>query len=455
MSGLVSAKELREKRANLAKQAQELLDRASSEKRELTTEESVSFDKFHGEIESLRGQVERIEKHESVMKELGESRGRQVPGEKPSTGEKAEEVDADVALRNWMLYGDEGLEPAERKAIQKTEFRGNVSDIDGGPRRRAIGPRDVRTISFLSQAERRALAERERRALTVGTTTSGGYTVPQGFSGQLEKALLEYGGMLTVGDVFDTDSGADMPWPTYDDTAQSGAILAENAAASEQDVTFGSVTFKAYKYSSKMIRVPVELMQDSAFSIDAFLADVLGERLGRILNNHFTVGTNSSQPQGWVTAASTGKTGTTGQTLSVIYDDLVDLVYSVDPAYRRQAGTGFMMHDTSVKVIRKLKDSQNRPLWEPSVQVGAPDSILGYPLMVNQDVAVMAASAKSIGFGAFKKYKIRRVRDITLVRLVERYGELHQVAFLAFARFDGRTLDAGTDPIKLYVNSAT
>lgn len=458
MPALSTAKELREQRANLAKQAEAILEAAQKEKRALTDEESQSFDKIHADIDALRQQAERIERHEQVTRELQESRGRHVPATPPgASGEKPEEAQAkrDQALRNWMLYGDAELSDEERALLAGTEFRGDTKELEGRAARRVIGPRDVRTIRLLSGPERRALRDAERRALTVGTTTSGGFTIAQGFSGQLEKSLLENGGMLQAASVFDSDTGADLPWPTYDDTAQAGAILAENTAASEQDVTFGQITFKAYKYSSKMVRVPVELMQDSAFDIGTFLADVLGERLGRILNTHFTTGDNSSKPQGIVTASSAGKTGLTGQTASIIYDDLVDLIHSVDPAYRRQPGTAFMMNDSSVKVIRKLKDSQGRPLWEPSVLVGVPDSILGYPLLVNQDVATMAANAKSVLFGAIKKYMIRRVRDITLVRLVERYGELHQVAFLAFARFDGRLLDAGTDPVKHYANSAT
>jgi len=448
MSGLVSAKDLREKRANLAKQAQAVLDAASAATRGLTTEEEQSFDRISAEIDTLAVSVDRIEKHEARMASLGESRGRVVPPDAPGTSGGSESPEQlgerrEGAMRDWMMYGTDGLTPEARGLLAPTQASADGTDHT----QRIIGSRDARTIRFAGP--------RERRALAVGTTTAGGFAIPQGFSGQLEASLLEYGGMMTAGNVFDTDSGADLPWPTYDDTAQVGAILAENTGASEQDVTFGQIIFKAYKYSSKMVRVPIELMQDSAFAIDSFLAPVLGERLGRILNTHFTVGTNSSQPQGVVAASSAGKTGITGQTVAVIYDDLVDLIHSIDPAIRRQAGVAFMMNDLSVRVVRKLKDSTGRPLWEPGVQVGQPDSLLGYNVLVNQDVAVMAANAKSILFGNFKKYMIRRVKDVTLVRLVERYGELHQIAFLAFARFDGRLLDPGTDPVKHYANSAT
>lgn len=292
-----------------------------------------------------------------------------------------------------------------------------------------------------------------RAAQSVGTTTAGGFLVPQSFSDRLEVALKVFGGMLNEAEVLQTGSGADMPWPTVNDTTQTGAILAENASIPSQDVTFASVTLKSYMYTSKLIAVSLQLMQDSFVSVDNVVADLAGQRLGRILNSHFTTGTGSGQPNGVVTAAASGKVGTTGQTASVIYDDLVDLIYSVDKAYR--AGSKFMAADSSIKVVMKLKDSQNRPLWQPSVQAGQPDMLMGYPVVVNNDVAAMAANAKSIIFGDFTKYKIRRVQGMTLLRLNERYADNLQVGFFAFTRADGNLIDAGTNPVKYYANSAT
>ena len=196
-------------------------------------------------------------------------------------------------------------------------------------------------------------------------------------------------------------------------------------------------------------------MQDIAFDLNSLVPSMLGERIGRKVNNALTVGTGSSQPNGVITAATTGVTGATGQTTSVIYDNLVDLVYSVDRAYR-QRGAKWMMNDSTVKAIRKLKDGNGLPIWQAgNATAGEPDSLLGYTIIINNDVAAMGTSAKSIAFGDFSKYIIRRVKDVTLVRLVERYADAHQVGFLAFARFDGDLVDAGQHPIKLYVNSAT
>jgi HK97 family phage major capsid protein len=206
-------------------------------------------------------------------------------------------------------------------------------------------------------------------------------------------------------------------------------------------------------YTSKMVRVSFQLLQDSVFNLDSFLARKLGERIGRIQNTHFTTGTGTAQPLGVQTNAAIGKTGTTGQTTTVIYDDLIDLIHSVDPAYRA-ANARFMLNDLTVGVARKLKDSQNRPLWEPSVQVGVPDSLLGYGLVINNDMPVMAANAKSILFGDFRRaYLIRDVLGVQLLRLTERYADFLQVGFASYARADGTLQDSGA--VKAYRNSAT
>ena len=178
-------------------------------------------------------------------------------------------------------------------------------------------------------------------------------------------------------------------------------------------------------------------MQDSP-DFEGFLARKLGERLARIYNRHATTGTGSAQPDGIVTSATVGVTGsgslaTTG---GVSYDNLVDLVESIDDAYL--AGEQrWMMHQSVRKAVRKLKDSQNRPLWEPSVQAGQPDTLLGYPISINNHMAAVAQNAKSLGFGNIREaYVVRIVRANELVRLNERYADYLQTGFFGFGRMD-------------------
>lgn len=406
-------KELREKRAKLFEQMQAILAQAS-----LTAEDNAKFDALVAEDDGLKAQIDRMDIAARIGAEMNARVDRRADDRGVAPGVQRSEEEHEVrAFGNWMRQGMARLSDSDREVMQRRQ------DLD------------------------------IRADMGVATGAGGGFLVPQAFSDAVDIAMKAYGGMLNVSDVFDTASGADMPYPTVNDTSNVGELLAENAATATQDVTIASATFKSYVYSSKLIPVSVQLLQDSAFNVDNFLSGIIGERLGRILNQHFTTGTNSAQPQGVVTAATLGKTGTTGQTTSIIYDDLVDLEHSVDPAYR--PGAIFMMNDSSLKVIKKLKDSQNRPLWLPGLTEKAPDSILGYPYAINQDVAVMAANAKSVLFGEFKKYKIRRIKGLTMLRLTERYAEKLQVGFFGYVRYDGRLLDAGLNPIKYYANSAT
>jgi HK97 family phage major capsid protein len=296
-------------------------------------------------------------------------------------------------------------------------------------------------------------AQREQRALSVGTTTAGGFTVPQGFVYNLELALLQYGGVRQVADVMRTDSGNDMPWPTVNDTANVGELLSENTTVgSSVDPTFGQVVLKAYKYSSKLVLVSREILEDSAFNVAETVGKMLGERIGRIQNVHFTTGDNSAKPQGVVVASTLGVTAASATAIAA--DELFNLQHSVDPAYRQDPSCGWMMHDNILLAVRKLKDSQNRYLWEPSIQMGVPDKLLNYPITVNQQMqSSIATATRTMLFGALGKYKVRDVKDVRLMKLEERYADLDQVGFVAFLRSDGRMLNAGTNPVKHLVQA--
>lgn len=297
-----------------------------------------------------------------------------------------------------------------------------------------------------------------QNAMSTTTGSEGGFTVPTEIATMVIDALKAFGGMRSVASIIRSSAGNDWQYPASDGTSEVGEIVGQNAAATSLDITFSQVPLVTYKYSSKKIALPWELVQDSVIDIVAFVVNRLATRLGRITNTHFTVGTGSSQPFGIVTRAASGKVGTTGQTTTVIYDDLVDLEHSVDPAYRRNAA--YMMNDASVKVIRKIKDSQNRPIFVPGYEAGsvvnggAPDSLMGRRIVVNQDVAVMAANAKSILFGDFSLYTIRDVMSAEVRRFDDSAFALNgQVGFCGWQRCGGNLLD--TAGVKYYANSST
>ena len=408
----MKSKELREKRAKLVVDARAIVDKENP-----TAEDTTKFDALMAEADRLKVEIDRVERLETSEAELNAriARPRETTGKSADQLKEEEQAEND-AFSAYLRVGFANLTPEQRQIMQRR-------------------PSTIRA------------------AQSEGTGAGGGYTVPTGFYKQLTDAQLYYGGMLQVGDIVDTTTGNPLQVPSDNDTTNTGAILAENTAAAESDVTFSQLTLNAYTFTSNLVLCSNQLLEDSAFDLNAFLAEKLGVRIARRLNNVLTVGTGTAQPTGVITAATAGPTGATGETTSLVYGDLVETEHSVDVAYRK--GAKWMMHDTTIKAIKKLTDTLGRPLWLPGIAVKEPDTILSYPYVVNNDMPVMAASAKSVAFGDFKNYKIRRVAGTTVLRLVERYAEYNQTGFVAFQRWDGNLIDAGTHPVKYFSNSAT
>lgn len=406
-----------DKRANVWSEYQQVLARADDNG--FAAEDAATLDRIDADIRKLSEDIERMETAAALDAKFSTIDRSGVPGAAPEGNDSTDsEARYSEAFGAWVRSGQAGID-AELRAVLQSGF--SIND--------------------------------EMRALGAATGAAGGFTVPQGFRAILTETMKYFGPMLAVANTFETDTGNDLPWPGNDDTGNEGAYLAENTAVTEQDVVFTTKTLKAHTINSKLVRVAIQLIQDSAFDIDTFLPRKLGERIGRRANRAFTTGTGTNEPEGVQTNAVIGKTGATGQTTSVTYDDLIDLEHSVDVAYRNERSR-YMLHDLSLARVRKLKDSQGRPLWEPSLQVGAPSTLNGRGYIINNDMPQMAASAKSVLFGDFfAGYLIRQVRARQAMRLTERYAEFLQVGFLAFERHDGKPDDAGA--IRAYANSAT
>jgi HK97 family phage major capsid protein len=317
-------------------------------------------------------------------------------------------------------------------------------------------------MQALGADEQQMLQQRFQNAPQSTTTgAAGGYTVPTLLEDKIEVAMKFYGGILgNVGELV-TSTGGPLNYPTSNDTNNVGQIIGQNTQVTTAAVAFNTVPFSSYIFCSNSVLIPLALLQDSQFPIDDLIAEKLGQRMGRLLNNKLTVGAGTTEPLGIVPAAvAAGLTyvAPTGSTTSLIYDDLVNLEHTVDPAYRPKSK--YMFCDLTLKALKKMKDTQNRPLWQAgltaSFQTGAPQTILDHEYVINNDMPVMAANAQSIVFGDLTKYKHRKVAGgITLLRLVERYADFLQVGILGFLRADGNLLDAGTHPIAVFVNSGT
>ncbi len=204
-------------------------------------------------------------------------------------------------MRSWFLAPKRRLDETELDACNRVGIDPYSPEID-----LRLGDN-----KFLNEARTYHRAV-QSRALSAHNGASGAFTVQDGLLQPLELAMLAFGGMRQVSDIIRTDTGAEIPYPTSNDTSNTGEIIGESTAVSEQDVTFGAVTLGAHKYSSKMVKVPTELLEDSAFNIPSMLGSLLGERLGRITNTHFTTGDGAAKPRGITTMTTAGKTTANG-----------------------------------------------------------------------------------------------------------------------------------------------
>lgn len=409
-------------RANVWSQMQEI--RTSVDKDGWTPELRESWDRADTELTELSADIERDQRDGDLEKRFAAIDEDTIVLN--GAGERGNASDAGKyrkAFERFMRFGMNELEVEERQLLQR-----NQVDSKDDPQLRALG---------------------------ASTGSAGGYTVPEGFWAKVTETLKMFGGAMDGAEMVFTDSGAPLPWPTNDDTANVGYILGENVSGTnEGDLSFGQKSLGAYTFVSGPALVSFQLLQDSGIDIEAFAARKMGERIGRIQNTRFTTGTGSSQPQGYITGATTGVT--TASATAITYDEIIDLIHSVDAAYRASGRCQFKLHDLVLAKVRKLRDDSGgaglgRPLWEPSTQVGQPDTLLGYAVKVNNDQdSTVAATKKTMAFGDFQSaFAVRKVNGGSLLRLTERYADALQVGFIGFERADSLVQDSGA--VKLLV----
>lgn len=396
----MNAKEMREKRQRVWEQMKALNAKAKDENRSMSTEEASQWDQYDEELKRWDKSIEAEERTETEEREQA--------AHKPAP---KKDFTASENLRNYLLTG---------------EVRYNAEQ------------------------------EEQRTAVQTVTTTAGGYLIPQGFSNELTKAMLEYGGMMEASRLFTTAAGNPMIWPTVNDTSNAAYQIAINTdhTTSAAALAYSYKQLDAYQFTSGIIQVPIELLQDSFFDMEAHLREMLAERFWRGLNTAFTTGNGSGAPNGIATASTSSGISSVSAT-AITRDNIVDLIHSVDPMYRKMPGCVFMFKDSTLKALKKIVTDDGQPFYQVSPLVGEAPTIEGFKYVVNQDVAAIGASAKSIFFGDFKHYVIRQVMDMQFVRLNERFAELAQVGFVANGRWDGELIDAGTHPIKHIVHPAS
>ncbi|MGW0993525.1 phage major capsid protein [Streptomyces sp. NPDC002523] len=426
MSDMV--KKLRERRAQVWEQMKAIADRSTEENRNLTAEEQGQWDVMNEELDKLDQRIKAALDTEQRAK------------------------DADDAFNRLHGGGQGGSQRGGQGGGQQQ--RG----ADGGQGGGQGGDRGDELRSFL-RGERGRFYDVvpegpvDYRSLTKGTPTAGGNTVPTSFYDRLIAHLIEVSAIMQAGaTILNTDSGEVIQVPKT--TAHSAAaIVTEGSPISASDPAFGQIPLGAYKYGT-LIQVSRELLDDTGVDLEGYLAMQAGRALGNAFGAHAITGTGTSQPRGVVTDATLGVTGATGVTGAFSGDNLIDLFFSVIAPYRASASCKWVMKDATVANARKLKDTTGQYLWQPGLQAGVPDMILGKPVLTDPNVAGVALSAKSVLFGDFSQFFVRFAGGVRFERSDDYAFNTDLVTFRALLRADCSLVDL-TGAVKYFAGAAT
>lgn len=376
--------EMREKRAKLWATMEGFLDTHRTDKGVLSADDDATYTNMEKDLNDLTNEIRRMERRDAIEAELSKPVGTPItakpqgaPAEKMGRASDAYREDFGLALRGRPLV---------------------------------------------------------HNVLSVGVDADGGYLVPEEFEKQIVDGLKEANVVRTLAKTITTQAERKIPIAVGHSVAQ---WTEENAAYTESNPTFGQKQIDAYKLTD-LIRVSTELLQDSAFPLEPYIRDEFVRAFGVAEEEAFCVGNGTKQPTGIFTANG-GEVGVTAAGATAItVDELISLVYSLKSPYRRNAK--FFMHDSTVALVRKLKDGNGAYLWQPSIQQGEPDKLLGYPLYTSPYVPEVKAGALTVAFGDFKNYWIADRAGRTVQRLNELYAGNGQVGFIATERVDGKVI---------------
>ena len=380
--------ELREKRAKAWEAAKAFLDSNRTDKGVLSAEDDAAYSRMEQEITDLGKEISRMERLEALDAQMKK------PVNQPLTGK-----------------------PMSGRTIERI---GRASD-------------EYRT-SFWDMMRSKAPLPSVVNALQEGTDSEGGYLVPDEYERTLVEALEEENMFRQLAKVIRTSSG-DRKIPVVA-TKGTASWIDEEGAYTESDDSFGQVSIGAYKVGT-MIKVSEELLNDSVFDLESYIAKEFARRIGAKEEEAFFTGDGSGKPLGILAATGGAETGVTAaSSTAVTADELMDLFYSLKSPYRKKAV--WVLNDSTIKAVRKLKDSTGQYLWQPSLVAGTPDTLLGRPMKTSAYMPVIAAGAKTIAFGDFSYYWIADRQGRSFKRLNELYAANGQVGFLGFQRVDGK-----------------
>ena len=382
--------EMREKRAKAWDAAKAFLDTKRGEDGLLSAEDAATYDKMETDVVALGHEIERLERQKAMDEELAKA--------------------VNVPLTE---------KPAAPKADEK---KGRASDAYKKAFWDAIRMKTPR-VEVLN-------------ALQESVESEGGYLVPDEFERTLVQSLEEANQLRGICRVIRTSYG-DRKIPVVASKG-SASWVDEEGAIPESDDTFGQMTLGAYKVAT-MVKVSEELLADSVFDLEGYMSEQFGRRIGDKEEEAFLTGNGSGKPTGILHSAGGADIGlTSAATTAITADELIDLVYSLRGPYRKRAV--FVMNDSTIKLIRKLKDGEGQYLWKPGILENAPDTILGHRILTSQFMPAATAANKPIAFGDFSYYWVADRQGRTFKRLNELFAVNGQVGFLSSQRMDGKLI---------------
>lgn len=460
----MTIKDLQLRRNDLAAEMRKMADLLTPEHPKFTAEQEEQWKKLNKEYDETRAAIEvkvtADKAHADTtapsgnIGNAGKSDFDGNPANRQNTDGGSErdnrnaeliERDHQLAVRAWVLSkSDPDLVTEEHvRACRRFGISPRARHFD---LRLSPNERSFRDKQRLFQLRRPDIAYLESRAQSTAVGSLGGYLVAPLFSAEIESAMLYYGPMMQVATPIRTSTAGNFPMPTDNETAATGAYTDQNETnTTEDNVSVGVINFGAYKVTSLVVKVPYEAFRDMAIDLNSYLADKLGERIGRFINTQCTTG--STKAKGIVTKATAGITSASSS--AITFDEILGLQHSVDLAYRNRPGAGFMFHDTINLGVRKLKNGVGDYLWSNGTTADAPDRLCGKPYYINNDMAsILVSGAIPMIFGDLAKYHIRTVGAIRLMVSDQAFWTSDQIAFQAYVEFDGDLVDAGTHPVK-------
>jgi len=407
---------------------------------------------------------------DEIRKNTDEARAAELEKRHDAIMAEFDKVEAIIEREQRMAAAEKRIE--ERARQERESRRPNPGDAEarGQDDGEALEYRHVfhRFIagggdpSGLSNEERAVLragvvnaAELRMQTTTGGAGAAGGYTVPVELANHIIQTMKDWGPMYDedIATVLNTASGNQINIPTVDDTGVPAVKHTEGTALTDDggsDATFAQKRLDAYVYDTEFVKFSMELAQDSIFNFETLLGSLLGERLARIANKELTIGDGDGDPNGVVTASTLGRTA--AATAAITSDEIIDLLHSVNSAYRRSPKARFMFADTTLAAIRKLKDGQGNYLWQMGdITTGQPGTLLGYRYSINDDMLALGAARRVMLFGDFSKYFVRKVGSPVIGVLRERFWP--DLGIAGLIRFDGELGD--TAAVKHLITAAS